>query len=471
MEIRIKPTEKQYEAYNLLKEKDYVYMGGGAGSGKSWLICESRIINAIAFPGYKSFIARDQLTRLMASTYQTFIKVASHYGLSQGHDWTLNGQYHYIQFANGSRIDLIDVAYQPSDPMYERFGSLEFTDGALEECGEIRFEAFDILKTRVGRHKNDEFGLRASILLTGNPKKNWTYTMFYRPWKEGTLLDNFGMVQAGYRDNPYTQSVYEKALSTISDPVLRARMKDSVWEYDSSNGAMFDYEAIDDLFSNFLVPDNNKFMTVDVARFGSDKTVIYLWKGFVLYKKEEYIKQDTYKTSQRIKDIARIENIPYSRIVVDEDGVGGSVVDQCRGVHGFVNNSQPLPNENAKFEYLEKQNFTNLKTQCAFVMAEKTNRHEVAISIEDDKFKEDLTQELQVYRVKNPDNDTLKISLISKDDMKSELGRSPDYGDAFIMRGFFTLKREFRTFTEEEEFQFKRQELMDSMDFDPFSVV
>ena len=50
-------------------------MGGGAGSGKSWLICESRIINAIAFPGYKSFIARDQLTRLMASTYQTFIKL------------------------------------------------------------------------------------------------------------------------------------------------------------------------------------------------------------------------------------------------------------------------------------------------------------------------------------------------------------------------------------------------------------
>ena len=38
------------------------------------------------------------------------------------------------------------MAYQPSDPMYERFGSLEFTDGALEECGEIRFEAFDILK-------------------------------------------------------------------------------------------------------------------------------------------------------------------------------------------------------------------------------------------------------------------------------------------------------------------------------------
>ena len=49
-----------------------------------------------------------------------------------------------------------------------------------------------------------------------------------------------------------------------------------------------------------------------------------------------------------------------------------------------------------------------------FCYGGKTNRHEVAISIEDDKFKEDLTQELQVYRVKNPDNDTLKISLISK---------------------------------------------------------
>lgn len=93
----IKPTEKQYLAYQALQDKDYIFLGGGAGGGKSWWLCESRLIKAIAFPGYKSFIGREELTRLMSSTYLTWVKVCRHYGIKQGsglHEWKLNGQYH-----------------------------------------------------------------------------------------------------------------------------------------------------------------------------------------------------------------------------------------------------------------------------------------------------------------------------------------------------------------------------------------
>ena len=162
----------------------------------------------------------------MSSTYITWIKVCKFHGIKQGdgfNEWKLNGQYHYIQFGNGSRIDLLDVKFLPSDPLFERFGSMEFTDGALEECGEIHYMAFDVLKSRVGRHKNDEFGVRGTLAMTGNPKKNWTYSTFYLPWKNGTLPPGYAFIQSLYTDNSYTYKDYEKNLSGIRDKELRER--------------------------------------------------------------------------------------------------------------------------------------------------------------------------------------------------------------------------------------------------------
>lgn len=432
-------------------------------------------MKAIAYPGYKSFIAREELTRLMGSTYQTWIKVCQFHGVKQGVHWKLNGQYHFIEFKNGSRIDLLDVKYLPSDPLYERFGSSEYTDGAMEECGEIDFRAFDVLKSRIGRHKNDEFGLRPTLALTGNPKKNWTHSVFYLPWKNDRLPEGYAFIQSLYRDNPHAADSYERTLSGLTDKTLRQRLKEGNWEYDSVAGTLFSFDATNDLWTNTLrtVRDSDKFMTVDVARFGEDRTVFYFWKGLQLYKKMVYTKQGINTTAQKLKDFAREENIPYSHILVDEDGVGGGVIDLCNGVYGFVNNSTPLPNEDARYEYLQKQNFTNLKTQCAWIMAQLTNRHEVSVAIkpeEDMTFYEEFNQELALYRIKNPENDTVKIGLIPKDEMKAELGRSPDYGDAFIMRGYFMLKKEFTIMTPQEEEVQNWQDLMDGADFDPFAV-
>lgn len=454
--IDIRPFQKQWDAYQLLwdNETSYLLYGGGAGGGKSWLGCEWLITMSMRYPGIKSFIGRERLKILKQSTLQTFFKVAKSLTLARDKDYKYNQQDSYIEFANGSRIDLIEVKYNPSDPFYEDLGSTEYTIGWLEEAGEIHFNAFDTLKARVGRHLNDKYGLHRKILLTCNPKKNWLFTTFYLPWKKNVMEPGYKFLQSLHGDNTKIESSYHQALDEIKDAVKKQRLRDGIWEYEATPGTLFDYDAITDLWTNTIIETTDLYMTVDVARSGQDKTVFYFWKGLNLYRKETYSKQDIAITSLKLKEAARAYRIPYSHIVVDEDGVGGGVVDNCKGVHGFVNNSSPLDNPKAFHEDLERQNFENLKTQCAYIMANRVNRHEVRISIPeiDADFEEEFNQDLQIgYRIKRPDDDLRKIGLVSKEEIKQELGRSPDYGDAFIMRGFFLLDTSYVSFTPHQE--------------------
>ena len=164
---------KQEEALHALTNSVHVVVGygGAAGGGKSATGAIWLALTCATYPGAKGFIAREELKRLCESTLLTFFQMCSLLGIRRDIDYTYNGQYHYIQFTNGSRIDLLDAKYMPTDPMYERFGSLEYTVGWIEEAGEIHNVAYEVLKSRTGRHKNNELGLVRKLFVTLNPKK------------------------------------------------------------------------------------------------------------------------------------------------------------------------------------------------------------------------------------------------------------------------------------------------------------
>lgn len=439
MEITLQPTPKQHQAYEALNARgiDTVFLGGGAGGGKSWLICESRLINCYRYPGYKSYIGREELKRLMQSTYLTWVKVCAFHKIPRD-DWKLNGQYNYIEFTNGSRIDLLDLKYLPTDPMYERFGSLEFTDGAIEEAGEVNFLAYDVLKSRVGRHLNKELGIKPSTLITGNPKKNWTYTEFYKLWKNGKLPSNSVFIQSLFNDNPWTAEEYEHQLSQIKDKATKERLMFGNWEYDDDPSSLIDYEAIVDLFTNTVPEDNQLYLTADIARLGQDSTVVYLWKGLKAYEVLRWQKQTTDVTAQKLKDLAYTHQIPYSHIIIDEDGIGGGVLDQMKGIKGFVNNSSPLESSVTHLP----TNFKNLKAQSSWLLADYINNHKIAVELKDMKLRDRLIEELEQVKAKDMDKDG-KLQLLPKEDVKELIGRSPDFSDALMMRMWFELKPKF----------------------------
>ena len=426
MEITIVPTNKQHEAWEALNNFDIVFFGGGAGGGKSWWLCETRLVNCYRYPGYKSFFAREELKRLMSSTYITWCKVCRWHNIPRS-DWVLNGQYNYIEFKNGSRIDLLDVKYLPSDPLYERFGSTEYSDGAIEETGEIHFLAYDVLKTRINRHMNNELGIRATMALTGNPKKNWTYTNFYLASKNGTLPNNVKFIQSLYKDNPHTAIEYGKQLEGIKDKSTKERLMFGNWDYEDDPAVMIEYETVDNMFSNIYADKGKKRIIGDIARYGSDRAIITVWDGMILKDYQIFATSKTTDIENSIKAFRAKYIINSSDVVVDDDGVGGGVVDhlQCRG---FVNNSSPV---NVAYQ--------NLKSECGYKLAEESRNIYIECELPDKEI-ELIKQELSMLKTYDTDKDG-KLRILPKEKIKEHIGRSPDWLDIFIMRMYFDVKR------------------------------
>ena len=121
-----------------------------------------------------------------------------------------------------------------------------------------------------------------------------------------------------------------------------------------------------------------------------------------------------------------------SKVVADEDGVGGGVVD-ILGCKGFVNGSKPIEENNIIVQY------QNLKSQCYFHLAKKINNNEIYINANENQ-KELIMQELEHVKRNNIDKDG-KLSVLPKEKIKELLGRSPDYADALMMRMFFELDK------------------------------
>ena len=205
---------------------------------------------------------------------------------------------------------------------------------------------------------------------------------------------------------------------------------------------------IRDLFTNTITKDGDKYLIVDVARYGRDKTVFNFFDGLESIRRERYEEQGTDKTIQLIRDKAAAERIPYSNILIDEDGVGGGVVDQLTGVRGFVAASSPIPTRTmirkqmlptASLTIEGKQPiaaFQHLKAQCAFKLAELVETHRMAVRPQGDE--DEITDDLTQIKQKDMDMDG-KLKIVPKEEVKEALGRSPDVGDTFIMRMWFEL--------------------------------
>src|ERR1035437_4292257 len=88
-------------------------------------------------------------------------------------------------------------------------------------------------------------------------------------------------------------------------------------EYTDDINAMTTLEHLQDMFSNTIDGDNEKNLTVDVARDGNDSIVYTIWERLDVKSVIKKQKQSTAITTQDAKDLASQYKIPYSHIAVD----------------------------------------------------------------------------------------------------------------------------------------------------------
>jgi len=427
--VDINLTKKQSIAWKLLADDktNEVLYGGSAGAGKSWLGCLWITSLCLRYDGIRCLIGRTVLQQLKLTTLNTLFETLQSMQLKSGEHYTYNGQSNVITFYNKSEIVLKDLAYQPSDPNYDSLGGLELTAVFVDEAAQIPQLAYNILKSRI-RFKLNEFNLIPKILMTCNPGQVWLKKVFYLPYIEESLEANKAFVPALPLDNPHLPATYIEMLKSLP-PGQRKRLLEGDWNYETEADSLFDFDDVSaSIFKHSPKAEDKKYISVDVARFGSDRSVAIVWVGMVALECFVYTKLSTVELSSEIKALIAKYGVHPSNVIIDSDGVGGGVADQIRGTN-FVNNSKALHN----------QNFVNLKSQCYVKLSELFKEGLISINLLDTSLIDDLTQELLAVKLKDIDKDN-KVQVGSKDDMKKVLGKSPDLSDALMMRMYYEIK-------------------------------
>lgn len=436
--INFSPSVKQDKAWEYLMDDETLFIGygGAAFSGKTYLECNWVTVMCIAYPDTGWGLGRKELTTLKKTTLLTLFKVFQEHNIQAGRDYSYNQQYNIITFTNKSQIFLIDTAFKPSDPLYTRFGGLELTGAAIDESAETDYNAIKILFTRLGRRNNKKYGLCKKLLETFNPAKNHVYSRYYKPHKEGKEKAGHVFVPALPSDNPSPEvEDYIRDIIATSDKTTIERLIYGNFEYDDDPASLIPFNKITDIWTNSFVKGGDKYISADIARFGSDSTVIGVWNGYRLIRMVTIGKNKVTEAADEIKRLSKQYQVPNSNIIIDEDGVGGGVVD-ILGCNGFVNNSSPLENPETR----EKENFNNLKSQCYYKLADIINSNMLFIEITDHA--EQIVEELEQVKQFNMDKDGKK-QILPKDKVKELIGRSPDFSDMLMMRCWFEYSNKF----------------------------
>lgn len=238
----------------------------------------------------------------------------------------------------------------------------------------------------------------------------------------GTLVENTALTQInpGYKGNLMAQ-----------DKQHAQRLLKGCWYDGTSENDLFRPADLEDLFSNEFVVGAEKYLTADVAMDGSDFFRVGIWSGFRLEKILSWDKSDGFEIWKTLENLAKEHGVFGQNIVFDAHGVGNFLKGFFRTAYDFRTQSAPISDGDVKVD------FANLRTQCAFKLAEKVRNHSIFISTAGFE-REMIIQELLAHK-KTGENGQGKLTITTKESVKNLLRRSPDYFDMILMRMVFEL--------------------------------
>lgn len=439
-------SETQNLSFEILQDPQNteVLFGGSAGGAKSFFVCLWALMECRNYPGIAIGLGRKELKRLKQTTLITLLnKVHPIMGVKEG-DYKFNSQEGYIQYMNGSRIILIDMAPAPTDPDFDKFGSLELTHVIIEEVGEAVKKAVTVLGSRRGRMLNKEYGIVGKLVMTCNPTQNFIRQDYYKPYSEmgggriqkwtfGEIIDPRDSVRKpGYRvfirssvyDNPFVDPNYIEFLKNLP-PMERKRLLSGDWNYADDDNTLFPALLLDRA-TTYELPERgegfNKFIGVDVADKGKDKTVATLMvDGVIITQKELEIdrtgeKPLSYLYANELIKFAQQNGFNSSlarNIAVEGNGVGVGIRDALR-IRGWYINVYEANGQSRSQGYYQ------------FMLDMDAGAVKLLTDMDDGELREELAA--HTYEMVD-----MKPKVIRKEILKQVLGKSPDKADSAMI--------------------------------------
>lgn len=446
-------SETQSLSFDILDDPQYtdVLFGGSAGGAKSFFVCMWAVLRCRNYNGVAIGLGRKSLKSLRQTTLATLLtKVHPAMGV-RPEDFKFNGQDNYIEYVNGSKIILIDMAHAPTDPDYDRFGSLELTDVIVEEVGEAVKKAVDVLSSRRNRMMNKEYGIVGKLIMTCNPTQNFIRQDYWKHyndqgggrmqhWEHGHVVVPETkerkpayrvFVRSSVKDNPFVDDNYVEILRSLPDQE-RKRLYDGDWNYADDDDSLFKNTLMDraTIDKDFLPPNEtfNKFIGVDVADKGKDDTIATLIDNGVIVKQQVI---DIHMTYEEMQTTERSISLMYAdelikfaqqngfsandakRIAIEGNGIGVGMRDNLRNRGWFATIYEATSKSRSQGYY-------------DFYLDMDSGQVKMINGLDDGELRRQLAAHTYLMIEQQP-------QVKKKEQLKLDLGRSPDQADSAMI--------------------------------------
>lgn len=158
---------------------------------------------------------------------------------------------------------------------------------------------------------------------------------------------------------------------------------------------------------------------VDVARYGSDETIIVLRQGMKAEVIAQLRKMDTMAVTGEI--VSALRQTKATKAKVDVIGIGSGVVDRLKEL------SQPVQEMNVGMAANDNERFVNTRAEWYWGLRERFQAGDIAIPPNDDELA------AQLSNIKYKFDSRGRIQIESKDEMKKRHLPSPDRADALML--------------------------------------
>ena len=369
---------------------------GGRGSGKSWSFA-SLLSQKLTAEKHNLLCCREIQKSLEDSSYKLLVETIERLNLK---GWVIKKD--TLENENGSRVIFRGLKDLRAGNAIK---SLEGYDLAwLEEAQAISLESLQLLLPTIRMNGSE-------IWACYNPNTEEDAIEMLKA-REGAIC-----VKCNWSDNPWFTERLAKERE--ADYKFNPELARHIWEGEylaQADNAVMSRIAVHEAMEREVDSEGDYQIAVDVARYGSDSSIISMRKGLKMIDLKEYKNISLVELCGHIEVMAG--NNHDMTIKVDETGVGGGVVDilQGRGYRNVIGiNFGSKPQDTDKFADLPSEMWCTFPISDVSLLNDSGLFHELT----DRRFSYDHKARRQVE---------------SKDSYKARNGgKSPDKADSVLM--------------------------------------